>query len=222
MVYTLSPSDFSFLYEGCKRCFYLKVARKISQPSIPLPAVFSTIASLLKDHYTGKRTRELHPALPPGTVKYGEQRVRSEPIHVPGHDATCVISGRFDIVVHCDDGTYGVIDFKTGSPKERYAALYGRQLHAYAYALEHPARGALALSPVTQLGLLYFHPERTLQQAIEHLSFETDITWIEIEKNEGGFLQFLGEVLTILESPHPPPPGSDCAWCAYVNKLTGH
>jgi len=221
MVYRLSPSDFSFLYEGCKRCFYLKVARKIAQPSIPLPAVFSKIASLLKDHYTGKHTEELHPDLPPGRVNLGEKRVQSEPIHVPGHDATCVISGRFDIVVDFDDGTYGVIDFKTGKPKEEYAGLYGRQLHAYAYALEHPARGALALSPVTQLGLLYFYPSRSHQQAIEQLSFEADITWIGIKKDEGGFLQFLGKVLTILESPHPPAPAPDCGWCAYVNKFTG-
>ncbi|MBN1254925.1 MAG: PD-(D/E)XK nuclease family protein [Deltaproteobacteria bacterium] len=219
MAYRLSPSDFSFLYEGCKRCFYLKVARKISQPSIPLPAVFSTIASLLKDHYTGKHTSEVHPALPPGVVKYGEQRVQSEPIHVPGHDEPCVINGRFDIVADFDDGTYGVIDFKTGSPKEQYANLYGRQLHAYAYALEHPARGALHLSPVTQLGLLYFYPSRINQQRIEGLSYEADISWIAIKKDEEKFLRFIGEVLAVLESPRPPAPAPDCMWCAYVDKL---
>lgn len=58
-------------------------------------------------------------------------------------------------------------------------------------------------------------------QSIERLSFEADITWIGIPKDEGGFLQFLGKVLTILESPHPPAPASDCGWCAYVSKLTG-
>jgi len=220
-VFKLSPSDFSFLYEGCKRCFYLKVVRKITQPSIPLPAVFSKIAVLLKDHYTGKHTNELHPALPPGVVKYGEQRVQSEPIRVPGHDATCFINGRFDIVVDFADGSYGVIDFKTGNPKEEYADLYGRQLHAYAYALEHPARGALHLSPVTKLGLLYFYPSRIHQQRIEGLSYEADITWIKIEKDEQRFLQFLDEVLAILESPHPPPPSPGCLWCAYVSKLEG-
>ena len=44
--YKLSPSDFSFLYEGCKRCYHLKVVHNISQPSIPLPSIFSKIASL--------------------------------------------------------------------------------------------------------------------------------------------------------------------------------
>jgi hypothetical protein len=220
-VYKLSPSDFTFLYEGCKRCFYLKVVHKIPQPSIPLPAVFSKMAALLKDHYTGKQTHEVHPALAPGVVKYGEQWVKSEPIRVPGHDATCFINGRFDIVTDFADGSYGVIDFKTGNPKEEYAALYGRQLHAYAYALEHPARGALHLSPVTQLGLLYFYPSRINQQRIEGLSYEADISWIAIKKDEEGFLRFIGELLDVLESPHPPTPSPTCMWCAYVDKL-GH
>jgi hypothetical protein len=220
MVYKLSPSDFTFLYEGCKRCFYLKVVRKIPQPSIPLPAVFSKIAALLKDHYTGKQTSDVHPALLPGVVKYGEQRVQSQLIRVPGHEAACFISGRFDIVVDFADGSYGVIDFKTGSPKEEYAELYGRQLHAYAYALEHPARGALHLSPVTQLGLLYFYPARIDQQRIEELSYEADIFWIAIKKDEQGFLRFIGEVLAVLESPHPPAPSPTCIWCAYFSKLS--
>jgi len=42
MNYRLSPSDFAFLYEGCKRCYYLKVVHGISQPSIPLPALGET------------------------------------------------------------------------------------------------------------------------------------------------------------------------------------
>jgi hypothetical protein len=30
MNYKLSPSDLTFTYEGCKRCFYLKVVKGIS------------------------------------------------------------------------------------------------------------------------------------------------------------------------------------------------
>ncbi len=111
MNYRLSPSDLTFSYSGCKRCFYLKVVQGISQPSIPLPSIFTKIAALLKDHYEGKRTEELHPALPPGTVKYGEKWVTSESIQLPGHRDTCFIKGRFDIVVEFDDNSYGVIDF---------------------------------------------------------------------------------------------------------------
>jgi hypothetical protein len=160
--YKLSPSDLTFSYEGCKRCFYQKVVSGIAQPSIPLPSIFSKIAGLLKDHYDGKHTSELHVALPSGIVSLGEKYVRSEAIQLPNHKASCYINGRFDIVLSFNDGSYGVIDFKTSNPSKESANMYGRQLHAYAYALEHPAVNALALSPVTKLGLLYFYPDKIL------------------------------------------------------------
>ena len=219
MNYRLSPSDLTFSYEGCKRCFYLKVVNGIAQPSIPLPSIFSKIASLLKNHYDGKHTSELHAALPPGTVSYGEKNVRSGIIQLPNHKATCYISGRFDIVVSFDDGTYGVIDFKTSNPESESANLYSRQLHAYAYALEHPATNALALSPVTKLGLLYFYPESVNQQSIERLSYEAEIAWIEIRKDEEDFLEFIDEVLNVLELPEAPECSPNCQWCGYLSKL---
>lgn len=219
MNYKLSPSDLTFTFEGCKRCFYQKVVNNIAQPSIPLPSIFSQIASLLKNHYDGKPTSGLHVALPPGIVSHGEKFVRSAPIQLPNHDATCYINGRFDIVVSFDDGSHGVIDFKTSNPSSRSAALYSRQLHAYAYALEHPAPGKLALSPVTKLGLLYFYPESVNQQGLERLFYEADITWVEIEKDEGEFLKFIDEVLDVLELPEAPEHSSNCQWCNYIGKL---
>jgi len=219
MNYKLSPSDFAFLYEGCKRCYYLKVVHGISQPSIPLPAIFTRMAALLENHYDGKHTKELHPDLGPGRVKYGEKYVQSNPIHLPSHNATCFINGRFDIVVEFEDKTYGVIDFKTGKPNEEYLDLYKRQLHAYAYALENPAPGALKLSPVTKMGLLYFYPSKIDQESIEWLSYQAQIHWEEIPKDEGWFLEFIDEVLGVLESSQPPYPSPNCQWCGYIDKL---
>lgn len=219
MNYKLSPSDLTFSYKGCKRCFYLKMVNNIAQPSIPLPSIFSKIAGLLKNYYDGKHTSELHVNLPSGVVSHGEKYVRSQIIQLPNHDATCYISGRFDIVVSFDDGTYGVIDFKTSNPSRDSANLYSRQLHAYAYALEHPAPNALALSPVSRLGLLYFYPDSVNQQNIERLSYEAEITWIEIEKNEQGFLKFIDEVLDVLELPEAPEYSPTCQWCGYFSKL---
>lgn len=218
-LYKLRPSDFSFLYDGCKRCFYRQVIHGISQPSIPLPGVFSKIAGLLKNHYDGKHTRELHRVLPAGIVSHGEKYVKSKIIQLPNHKSTCFISGRFDIVTRFEDNTYGVIDFKTGSPKDEYNNLYSRQLHAYAYALENPAEGALNLSPVSKLGLLYFPPERTKQDNVGKLLYEADIHWVETERDDKGFLEFLDEVLTLLESDKLPESSPDCGWCNYVKKL---
>jgi len=219
MNYKLSPSDLTFLYEGCQRCFWLKVRGGIAQPSIPLPGIFSKIAGLLKTHYSGKRTDKVHPALPPGTVKYGEKWVQSQPISFDEHDHTVYIKGRFDIVIEFDDKTYGVIDFKTGNPDEEKADLYSRQLHAYACALEHPGERAMSLAPITKLGLLYFYPDATSQTSIEKLLYESRIYWIEIERNDDKFMRFLERVLTLVEADAPPTSTPGCNWCGYGDKL---
>jgi hypothetical protein len=219
MNYKLSPSDLTFLYAGCKRCFYNKVVNGIAQPSIPLPAVFSKIAGLLKDHYDGKRTSELHVALPPGFVSHGEQNVKSSIINSTNRNGTCYIAGRFDIVVTFDDGTYGIIDFKTGKPSNESAKLYSHQLQAYAYALQSSAQNALTLTPISKLGLLYFYPSETSQQNIEIINFESEITWIEVENNRQDFLGFVDEVLGILDKPEAPDSDPRCQWCAYLKKL---
>jgi len=219
MTYKLSPSDFAFLYEGCKRCFYLKVVHGIRQPSVPLPSIFSKIAGLLYSHFSEKRTEALHPRLPPGIVKWGEKRVESRIIERPGHHATCVIRGRFDVVVEFDDNTYGIIDFKTGNPNEQYHALYSRQLNAYAYALEHPGINSLDLSPISHLGLLYFYPSKLSQEKVGWLSYDAEAHWIPMKKDEDEFLAFVDEVLSYLESPTPPDPSPGCNWCNYLTEL---
>lgn len=220
MNFKLSPSDFAFLYEGCKRCFYLKVVHNILQPSIPLPSIFTQIAGLLKSHYNNKRTDQLHSKLPPGIVEYGEKYVTSEIIRLPNRHATCFIKGRFDIAIRFDDNTYGIIDFKTGNPKEESINLYSRQLNAYAYALEHPAPEAMRLAPITKLGLLYFYPSKVSQTDTKWLSYDAEVHFFEVRKDEKGYINFVGEVLKILESYNPPEPNPNgCQWCNYVRRL---
>jgi len=42
-----------------------------------------------------------------------------------------------------------------------------------------------------------------------------DVTWQEVPKDEGSFLDFLDNVMTVLEGDEPPPPGSNCGFCKY-------
>lgn len=221
MHYRLSPSDLTFLYNGCKHCFVLKVKHGIAQPSIPLPAIFNTITLLQKELYSGARTELICAGPPPGVVRYGEQQVRSKPIAFSGCESGCLISGRFDIVAELDDRSYGVFDFKTGKPTDEKAGMYGRQLHAYAVALEQPAEGALALSPVTSLGLIYFTPDRCAPAAPPRQVLEGEMRWQAVRRDDGAFLAFLEEVVRLLDGPMPPMEPGNCDWCAYRTRTVG-
>ena len=217
----LSPSDLTFLYDGCKHCFVLKVKHGISQPSIPIPGIFSIIASLQKDYYSDMRTEDFCPNLPPGVVTHGEKWVRSKPISLEGCKSTFFINGRFDVVATFDDGSYGVLDFKTGNPNEEKTNLYSRQLHSYALALENPAEGAIKLTPISKLGLLYFAPDDCELISVTRQSLQGNLDWIEIPRNDDSFYGFLQEVVQLLDGPLPPPDPENCDWCAYKEKIGG-
>ena len=126
----LSPSDLTFLYDGCKHCFVMKVKHGIIQPSIPIPTVFSRIASLQKEYYSNRRTEDFCPSLPPGIVRYGEKWIESNILRISETTSTCYIRGRFDIVVELDDHSFVVMDFKMGNPSDEKTEMYARQLQA--------------------------------------------------------------------------------------------
>src|SRR2546427_1474545 len=140
--FRLSPSDFAFLWEECKRCFYLKIVKGFRRPSSPMPKIFTNIDLQMKQCFAGKRTAQVVPALPGGVFEYSEKWVQSGPIVVPGHAAQCVIRGKFDNAIKFDEGGYGIDDFKTSARNEEHVA----------------APGHLSLKPVSRLGLLVFEP----------------------------------------------------------------
>lgn len=118
-----------------------------------------------------------------------------------------------------DDGSYGVIDFKTASPSDEKAEMYGRQLHAYTYALEHPSDGALHLAPVKKLGLIFFEPDAFEQESLERQIFGGKVIWIEVARDDETFRKFISEVMQFLVMEVPPKPASDCNWCQYRDKM---
>jgi hypothetical protein len=194
----------------------LKVKHGIAQPSIPIPGVFTIIAGLQKECYSGKRTESLSNTLPPGTMSYGEKWVRSGNIQVPESTSTCYINGRFDIVAELDDGSFSVMDFKTGNPADEKTTMYARQLHAYAIALENPAEGALHLAPVTRLGLLYFTPDSCQHMTGTRQMLEGQMNWVEVDRDDESFMTFLHDVVRLLDGPLPSPQPENCDWCRYL------
>ncbi|HEV2489164.1 MAG TPA: PD-(D/E)XK nuclease family protein [Candidatus Acidoferrales bacterium] len=212
--YILNPSDFAFLWEECKRCFYLKVRENFRRPATPMAKIFTVIDGEMKKYFDGKRTEKMMPFLPPGIVDGDVSWVQSKPIEVPKHRATCVIRGKIDTLVRFDDNSFGVIDFKTSSRCAEHVQLYGRQLHAYATALEQAAAGHASLSPIRSLGLLVYEPQKFAQVAASAAALTGGMSWIPIERDDKKFFTFLGEILDVLERPEPPR-AEACEWCQY-------
>jgi hypothetical protein len=211
----LSPSDFAFLWEECKRCFYLKIVRGFQRPRPIMPKIFTIIDSQMKSFYSGKRTEEIAIGMPHGVIEYGEKWVESRNLVMPNKSSSCFIRGRFDTVVHFDDGTFGVVDFKTSARKAEHVPLYARQLHAYAQALEKAVPGKLALSPISKLGLLVYEPNSYSQTKNGNALLEGSLSWIEIPREDDKFMKFLSEVISVLELPEPPGGSPTCEWCQY-------
>ncbi len=211
----LSPSDLTFLWDECPRCFYLKVRHNFRRPVMPFPKIFSHIDLLMKDIYLGHSTKKISPVLPEGKILMTGRWVTSEPIPAADGLNACYIQGIFDTVVQFEDSSYGVVDFKTSEAKEEHIGFYGRQLQAYAFALAHPAPGKLHLSPVSKLGLLYFEPQHLDEVPPDGLSLGGPTRWVEVPHDEMVFLTFIRQVTDLLSQPQPPAASPECAFCAY-------
>jgi hypothetical protein len=211
----LSPSDLTFLYEECRRCFWMKVVGGLPRPRAPFPKVFSLLDAQTKRFFAGKRTQEIAPELRPGRVVHGERAVRSGHLLIPGHRRPVLLRGRFDTAFRFDDRTFGLVDFKTTGPRDEHIALYGRQLHAYALAAENPAPGSLFLRSVSQLGLLCLEPT-TMVRLRGGIAYRGQAHWVEIPRDDEAFLAFLAEVLTVLDRKTPPLPAPNCQFCDYL------
>ncbi len=213
----LSPSDLTFLWDECKRCFYLKVRHNFKRPAAPFPKVFGRIDLLMKDIYLGGSTKRISTELPDGRSIMSGRWVTSEPAAFGAHTDTAYLSGIFDTLVMFTDGTYGIVDFKTTKPAPGQVEFYSRQLHAYAYALEHPAQGKLSFNPITKLGLLCFDPSKMDEATAGTLSLSGPATWVECPLDRAGFEKFMDDVLTLLEQPNIPDANPDCPFCEYRN-----
>lgn len=212
--YNISPSDLTFNWDGCKRCFYLKIKHNISYKGI-FPSIFSKMGDLTSLFYFGKPTTEVSPTLPAGSIIYREKWVKSMPIVFPDTPSQIVIKGRFDAIISFEDGSYGIIDYKTSDASEEKASFYSRQLSAYAYALENPAPNALSLSPITHLGLLIITPDRFESLSNGEKAFVTKTTWVDILRDDVTFLGLLHDIVSLLDLPSPPDPSDDCPLCNY-------
>ncbi len=206
-MYKLIPSDFAYLYEECKHCYYLKVRSGIDRPKGVFPAVFGAINTRLQGNMVSHDLRDLSPSLPAGMVESQEKFVQSKII--PG--TSVYISGKYDLLVRLPNGTFMIIDLKLSSPSDEKISKYRSQLWSYVYAFAHPESGEPKL--VTRTGLLMFYPDAvSFANGQALLTFPP--TWLEVPIDQAGFLRFIGEVNNLLTGPIPPE-NPNCPWCKY-------
>ncbi len=217
--YKFSPSDLTFTWDECRFCFYMKVKHQVAAPKGIFPGIFSKMGSLTSGFYLGRSAAVISENLPPGIIKFREKNVKSAPIIVPWAESQCYLSGRFDAVIEFEDGSYGLVDYKTSEAKDEHVPFYSRQLSAYAYALENPAPGALSLAPITRMGLFVITPQRFEYAPAGETIFVNRTSWMDVPRDDHAFLSLLGEILSVLDAPTPPPPGETCTVCAYRQQM---
>jgi CRISPR/Cas system-associated exonuclease Cas4 (RecB family) len=206
-IHKLSPSDFAYLYEECKLCYYLKVKYGVYQPSMPMPAVFAAINTRLQGNLVGKNLQTLSKKLPAGAVESQEGWVNSKT--VPGTDV--YIKGKYDLLVKQPDGTHLLVDLKISQPNEEKIERYKMQLAAYKFALENPESGRPL--KLTKLGLLVFYPESaTFKPGKALVNFPPK--WLEVPIDDRGFINFMIEIDKLLAGPMPAE-SKTCKWCQY-------
>jgi len=177
--------------------------------------MFGKMGDLTSNYYLDKSSSEISPELPAGCVKFREKWVKSVPISFPDTSTQCILRGRFDAIMAFEDGSYGIIDYKTSDASEEKAAFYSRQLSAYAYALENPAPNALSISPITRLGLFIITPNRFERMPDGEIAFVTRTTWMDVPRDDATFLALLREIVTLLDKTTLPDPAEDCGLCNY-------
>lgn len=207
-MYRLSPSDFKYLWEDCKHCYYQKVKLGIAPPSTPFPAVFTRMNTLLQNSIMGMNLQTINSGLPSGLIEVKEGYLKSKP--VPGA-LDCFISGRFDVLTRLDDGTYTVIDFKITEPKEDQIRKFSSQLHAYKFALENPIIGEP--KKISKMGLIAVSPNEIAFNE-GHVVFKTKPHWFPIEEDMKSFYELIANISSVLNG-RLPMPSESCYLCTY-------
>lgn len=148
----------------------------------------------------------------PGQVHLysAQQWVRSEPITFANR-VEIVLVGRYDALLVEECGTLTLTDNKTSTKTDAHLRVYQRQLAAYAYALEHPARG----SPlqVDEIALWVLSRSHFIARP-KRMGLYGPTRWISFARRDNAFLRLLEGAAQILDAPEPYS-SARCAWCVY-------
>lgn len=233
-VIRLSPSSLTFLHDECPACFWHHYNGR-PRPATAFPKVFGALDNAQKDFFVGQSVKDVSRTLPAGVIQRGK-RVKSETIALPGTPFRVQFGGETDTIFKFSRAGYGVCDFKTSTPSDDTAALYGRQLHAYAIALERPAGDAMPLAPVSRMGLICFPPDDMIalpskgaarskiatkqaaanKTAAKQYAYRTSAVWVEVERDDEAFLHFVADAVKLITRRTMPRSAPNCGWCRWT------
>ena len=209
----LSPSNLNYEDRRCDRCFAEGLAGEV-WPQRPFPGIFAKLDSQQRKYFTGRPTDDIDPSLPAGTLHNGG-RVQSAPVTIGSVDFT--IRGSMDALIRFDDGSVGVVDFKSSTATPALGDAYRPQLAAYQWSLSRPASGDA--ETVSVAGLLVFAPE-SMVDTPEGRAYLVSTTWIPVDIADGWFENFLGRIAPLVESPEKARSKRDCEWCELRVRLS--
>ena len=218
----LSPSDFAFLWDQCKRCFWLKKVKNVAPPGGPFPRVFTILDEAQKTYFRGRHTKDIMGKMPKGQFVYADGWAVSKPLEFQDLGVSLQIRGKYDSILKLDRGGYCLMDFKTTITTKDTFAKYSRQLHSYVYALANPDKPEKMLAPIKKIGLLCFEPTQMNEDKLnkQQYNYVTHATWLGDDVDMDGFNVFLRSVAEVLAGPVPDA-GEKCELCAYRDKARG-
>ena len=212
----ISPSDLTFLYGECKRCFWLKYNKGITTPGF-MPLV-GPLSAMQEARYRRTPSTTLDPQLPLGTVSRFGETVESEPIFINGEYTRWRIKGKFDLVIEYANGTVGLIDCKvtTGAMDDSKVNHYLPQLEAYCFALENPLHGTP--EKVAHSGLMMWKIDQVLHDEEDEANLILmESAFLMVPRDPDGFLKLISDVIVVLDGTESES-SHTCKNCSYIEK----
>jgi hypothetical protein len=207
----ISPSDLTFLWGDCRRCFWLKYRHGIAHFGI-FPGLVTVLSAKQEAWYEAKSSHDFSTTLPTGTVHSTGLMLHSAPIVVDGRETHFTIGGKYDFLLEYDDGSFGIVDTKIVGKAGDKGDLYWPQLSAYEYLLANPKSGEPRM--VSTLGLLVWSVGEVDHDGITNPRFGFDIVYEPLSVDPPKFHAFIADVVSVLEGPIPAA-GQRCNNCTY-------
>ena len=229
MALTISAGGLGALAQPnfCPRCFWIQLRMKDLPFQMPLPGIFSSIDSYVKN--VVRRYFDANRQLPPwfpdvGRVVGYEEKMHWRTFSVRDRRSGATLRGVPDEVLHLQGDTYHVIDYKTtrmSTAQDRILPNYEVQLNAYAYISER-----IGLAPVAALTLMYLDPDTDLTSSPQWmrrsdddflLGFSPMVRAVEIRPDS--FIEDLLSQAAAIHRLSSPPSAGQCRNCSLLGDL---